>query len=430
MLRFLGLAAGLAALAPWPVAAQAFDPGTPINNTLAEATGGRLKLSFEFRNRFESRTGNDFGRQPDLLNPVIRTHVGLEFRAADWLKVSATMHDCRAPLYGAPAPNTVRDTADLHDASLEFMPGRDTGFGAVVGRQVANLGDGRVVGVSLWANASRAYDGARVYYRLPHGRLEFLFLSMVKVRTDEFDRPELGDRLWGMYDTFGAWVPGGSVDVYLLRRDQNRPGGFAGSGRLEVNTAGARVAGPVAAGVRYTVEAAVQTGHAGPLPHRALGWFSSVSRKFGRLETSAEYKYASGSDQPGVRDGTYDQLYTTNHDRFGHADLFGWRNIHNVRSLETLRVTKALSANVMYDNWWLASARDALYNGSARAIVVSRDGSAGRHVGQEADLFATCRYGHWLFGAGAAKVFPGEFLKRTTPGVGTRYLYVFQTLSF
>ena len=131
-----------------------------------------------------------------------------------------------------------------------------------------------------------------------------------------------------------------------------------------------------------------------------------------------------GQDPQGPRSGTFDQLYATNHDKFGHADLFGWRNIHNLRSLDTLHLAKGLALNFMYDNFWLASARDALYNGQGRPIVRAARGDAGTHVGQELDWFATYSRSGFQFGAGFAHLFAGEFLKKTTPGVNTRYLYL------
>ena len=71
---------------------------------------------------------------------------------------------------------------------------------------------------------------------LPRARIEFLLLSIVKVQPDSFNKPVLGDRLWGMYDSFPELIPKGLVDAYVLRRDQNRPGGFTGTGRLGINT--------------------------------------------------------------------------------------------------------------------------------------------------------------------------------------------------
>lgn len=144
-----------------------------------------------------------------------------------------------------------------------------------------------------------------------------------------------------------------------------------------------------------------------------------------------EYKYASGTGDPqGNRSETFDQLYAANHDKFGHEDLFGWRNVHNLRSLDTVHITRRVALNVMYDNIWLASARDALYNGQGRVLVRSALGDAGTHVGQELDGFVTYAKSGVQLGAGFGHLFAGEFLRKTTPGVNTRYLYLFQSYSF
>ena len=413
--------------------AQVSDPGKELNQFLAKETAGRFKLTFEFRTRLETRTGNNFGLSPDLENPLFRTRVGAEWDATDWLRVSAMGQDARAPLYGGPAPASARDTMDLQQAYLEFAAKRNTGFGALFGRQMISLGEGRLIGVPDWLNTARTYDTTRLYYRRSTARLEVLLVSPVKVRPDAFNRPNLGDRVWGTYNSFSKVIPQGTVELYLLRHDQNRPGGFTGSGRLGHNTLGGRAVGPLPGSLTYSVEAAVQNGKTGLLPHRGYAWFSGLSRRVPLhlpLDLEAEYKYASGSKNPGARDGTFDQLYPANHDKFGHADLFGWRNLHNLRSLDTLHITKPLALNFMYDNWWLASLSDALYSGAGIPIARSAKGTSGAHVGQEADGFATYRVSGWTFGAGFAHLFAGEFLRKTTPGVNTRYLYVFQSYTF
>ena len=437
----LSIVPGLALFASGLLPAQtvtespAKDPGREINKLLGDETGNRLKLTFEFRSRFETRTGNNFGRDVNLENPLYRTRIGAQFKAAGWLKISAMGQDSRAPYYGGPAPTSARDTFDLQEAYVELFPDRKTGFGSIAGRQMVSLGEGRVIGVPQWVNTSRTYDTGRVYFRLPRARFEFLLVSVVKVLPDKFNLPELGDRLWGTYNSFTDVIPDGVVDIYALRRDQNRPGGFTAPGRLGINTVGGRAAGPLAMKLRYSAELAFQNGKTGLQRHQGFAWFSNVSRKvqvWKPLDLSAEYKYASGTNNPGPnsRDTTFDQLYAANHDKFGHADLFGWRNIHNLRSLDTLHITKPFAVNFMYDNWWLASPTDSLYNGQGRSIVRSVKGTAGRHVGQEADVFGTWQLGGLQFGAGFAHIFKGEFLKNTTPGVNTRYLYIFQSYSF
>jgi hypothetical protein len=422
-------------LAAGTLAAQIPSPGDQLDNLLERKTDGRFRLIFEFRVRDESRVGNNFGLAKNLDSPLLRTRIGAQFEATDWLLISATGQDARAPDYGGVAPTTARDSMDLHEAFLEFFAQRKTGFGALFGREVIALGEGkgRLIGDSQWTNTSRSYDTARLYYRLPGARLEVLMVSEVKILADKFNVPDLGDRVWGTYDTFTRIVPKGTVDFYLLRHDQNRPGGFTGAGHLGINTLGGRAEGPLTASWKYNFEAALQNGETGPLQHRGYAWFSGISRRVQMarpLDLEAEYKYASGSRNAAVRDNTFDQLYASNHDRFGRADLFGWRNISNVRSLETLHVTKPVAISAMYNNSWLASPADALYNGSGAAIVRSAKGNAGTHIGQEADVFGTYQASGWTFGAGMAHVFAGDFLRATTPGVNTRYLFVFQSYTF
>ncbi len=413
--------------------AQIPDPGKELNNFLANKSDDRFQLSFEFRVRPEARTGNLFGLSQNLENPLIRTRVGARFDLNDWFRVSAMGQDARAPDYGGPAPGSARDTMDLQESYIELFAKRKAGFGAVLGRQMIDLGEGRLIGDPQWVNTSRTFDTLRLYYRFPKVRIEMLMVSMVKIRTDEFNRPNLGDRVWGTYNSFSNIIPQGVVEIYLLRHDQNRPGGFAGDGRLGTNTLGGRASGHLLPSLNYSVEAAAQNGRTGPVGHRGFAWFGSLSHTLAMrvpLDVEVEYKYASGSKNAAVRDGTFDQLYPANHDKFGHADLFGWRNLHNLRSLETLHILKSVAFNFMYDSWWLASPTDALYNGAGAPIVRSRDGTAGTHVGQEADLFATYKYRGWTFGAGFAHTFLGEFLRKTTPGVNTRYRYFFQSYSF
>jgi hypothetical protein len=433
-LQFLYGALGLLFLLSGRVSwAQLPNPGGELNKILAEHTDSRFRLTFEFRARPEARTGNNFGLSQNLENPLFRTRIGAQLDATDWFRISAMGQDARAPEYGRPAPTSARDTMDLQEGYLEFFAKRKTGFGAVFGREMITLGEGRLIGDPQWSNTSRTFDAARLYYRLPGVRLEALMVSIVKIRPDDFNRPNLGDRLWGTYDSFSNLIPKGTVDVYLLRHDQNRPGGFTGTGRLGINTIGGRAVGPLPGSFKYSIEGAAQNGKTGLVGHHGYAWFSGISRRIPwrlPLDLEVEYKYASGSKNSAVRDETFDQLYASNHDKFGHADLLGWRNLHNLRSLDILHITKPLALNFMYDNWWLASPTDALYNGSGTVIVRSPKGTAGRHVGQEADVFATYQTSGWVFGAGFAHLFAGEFLRQTTPGVNTRYLYLFQSYTF
>ena len=368
----------------------------------------RVGVRFEQRVRYESRTGNAFGAAPDIETGLARTRLGLSYTPVNWLKLSGMVQDTRAPWYGPHAPASVSDGADLHEAFLELFPGK-TGFGMTAGRMMLHYGEGRLLGTPQWGNCSRTYDHARVYYRLPKARFELLFAAPVKLRAGEFNRPAFADRIWGIYNSFPDVYGKNLLEVYALRRIA--PG-------VHVNAFGFRAAGPLGHGLKYSAEAAGET-------QSAAAWSGSLSRRFtpgGRpLDISAEYKYASGG---------FDQLFAAYHDSFGHQDLFGWRNIHHARSLNTLGVTRKVALNFMYSNFWLADARQALYNGSGKAIVRAAAGSAGRHVGQEADVFATCKWRHFVFGAGYGHFVAGEFIRKTTPRAGPGYLYIFHTYAF
>lgn len=419
-----------------PVTAQDWDPGTRATAAISGATHESLKLTFEQRGRYEARTGSAFGKDVDVATGLFRTRLGLTYTPIKWLKVSGMVQDSRAPWYGAGAPNSMRDRTDLHEGYLEIFK---NGFGVAAGRAMLNYGEGRLIGTPQWGNVSRTYDHARMYWRSPKVQVEMLMVSPVKVRIGEFNRPVLGDHVWGAYNAFPNFYKKNLLEAYVLRRDQNRPGGFtAGSGKdgtdkLGINTFGFRLAGPASHGMKYSLEAAHQKGKIGPADLSASAWFSGLSRRWsiGRrtLDLSAEYKYASGTKNPAdlKHSGTFDQLYATNHDKFGHQDLFGWRNIHNVRSLATLGVTKNFAINFLYDNYWLANLKDAVYNGSGKLIARSATGTAGRHVGQETDIYGAYKHGHFTFGAGYGRFFSGQFIQKATPGIGPTYLYLFHT---
>ncbi len=421
--------------------AQSWDIPGRAAAYLASETGGKLKFGFEQRVRYESRTGNGFGRDPDLFTGLARTRLSLSVYPRKWVKISAMLQDSRAPWYGHGAPGNVRDPADLQEAYIELFPGRKSGFGLSAGREMLNYGEARLLGSPQWSNVSRTFDHVRAWYALRRARLEFLAVSPVKVRTDGFNYPVPGDRVWGTYNSFPEIWKGALLEAYLLRHEQNRPGGFAGGSaaagtdRLRVNTLGFRLAGALRRNFRYSLEGALQNGRVGAAAHRGKAWYSLLGKHWnlaGRgLDISAEYKFASGSPDPGNAGAsrTFDQLYPANHDKFGHMDLFGWRNIRNVRIAASYGLAKNLVVNAMFDDSWLASAADSLYNSSGRPVARVADGSAGTHIGQEGDVFGVYRHGRLQFGAGFGYLHPGGFLRGATPGSPPAYVYVFHLYS-
>lgn len=410
------------------------DPLQTADKDLRDAANNVLDLTFEERTRWEEKDGVNFGKSIDQQDMLSRIRIGAIFQPTSWLTISAMGQDSRVPFYGVPAPNTMRDTMDLQEGYIQILGQHATGFGALFGRQMTDMGESRLIGSPQWSNVSKTYDSGRLYYRTRKNRLEILMLSPVKVLTDSFNVPDLGERIWGAYNTFSEIGHGVSADVYALRHSENKIGGWSGAGTLGTDTYGSRLYGELPDRFNYSLEGIGQAGHFGLLTQRAFAWYSSVSREFplaSRKGTwSVEYKGASGTRLGSTDSGTFDQLSPANHDKFGHMDLFGWRNLKTLRSLETLSITKAFAWNVMYSDERLYSASDALYNSQGSSIAVSKNGTAGTHVGQELDTFLTVKKGAHTFGAGFGHFFKGEFIEDTTPHINPRYFYVFQQYSF
>jgi hypothetical protein len=297
-----------------------------------------------------------------------------------------------------------------------------------------DYGESRVIGTPQWSNVSRTYDQGRLYYRTPKARYEILMVSPVKVLPDAFNVPDLGERIWGTYDTFTNLWHGVSVDTYALRHSQNKIGGWTGARTLGTDSFGGRLYGPLPSGFAYSFEGIGQTGDMGLLTQRAYAWFAGVSRKMSLwnrpLVSAPEYKVASGTKLGAVNSGTYDQLAPANHDKFGQMDLFGWRNLKTFKDLETWNITKPLALNVMYTDEWLFSAADSLYNSQGSSIAISKKGVDGTHVGQELDGFVTYKWRAHTFGAGVGNFFKGQFVENATLHINPRYFYFFQQYNF
>lgn len=315
----------------------------------------RLQIGFESRGRYEHG------------GALYRHRLSLTGEPLSWLKLSGMVQDARG---------AVRDPADLHEGYVELFPGRKEGLSMTVGRKMLYYGEGRLLGSSQWSNLSRTFDQARVGWRSAHAHVEFLVVSPVPIRVGRFNRPELRNRVWGTYSVFTGLPGKTQLDAYVLRN-------------LSTNIFGTRWNGPLSAAARFSLEAVLQPGKGGAW----VGWVSRRWMLHNRpFELLGEYKYASAD---------FDPLYPSNHDKFGHMDLFVWRNLHNARSLATLGLKPALAFHFMYDSWWRVSSRE--------------------HLGQETDWYITYKYKHFTLGAGYGHVF-GK--------ASARYAYVFHTYSF
>jgi hypothetical protein len=283
------------------------------------------------------------------------------------------------------------------------------------------------------------FDAVRL--RLRHGgyRVDAFASNVVQQVDGEFDRPfrAKADNFHGLYGGIEKLIPNAVIEPYLFWRvTRNQLTKTGTRGNRDFKTVGFRWVGKLPTSFDYGTEMALQTGSLGPesigawAGHWVLGYTVSHKRIQSRL--FAEYNFASGDQNPrGGKRGTFDQLYPTGHDKIGLADQVGWRNIHDLRGAVEVKPRPKWLITPSYHSFWLASATDALYAANGLAVARVADGSAGRRVGQEADVSTIYTINKQVqVGAGFAHLFPGKFLKKATPGHGYSFPYVMLSYVF
>jgi hypothetical protein len=77
-----------------------------------------------------------------------------------------------------------------------------------------------------------------------------------------------------------------------------------------------------------------------------------------------------------------------------------------------------------YLNFWLANAKDGIYNTSGGSIARDTKGLSGTHVGDEVDGYFWYELNRQVrIGCGVGHLFPGTFLSKATKGAAYTYPY-------
>lgn len=413
-------------------AAKAAEESQPVG-----ALPAWLSVGGQLRARAEAYKNGGF--RPDNSDQYVLTRVLLNARVRPSRTTALFVEgmDARGPWKNkTPAGAPFRDHADLRQ--LYFQVGADNSPQMLrAGRLELGFGDGRLVGSLPWANSARTFDGARGAFGGTGYRVDAFAASVVKVEQDKFDKNIPGNNFYGVYSSFTRLAPKVAVEPFFFWRRQSGLTTEAGSrATMNFGTFGLRAVGRLRSNFDYDAQMAAQSGSIGDesigawAGHWLLGYTLANSRLTPRL--FAEYNQASGDKNPtDNKKGTFDQLYPTGHDKYGLTDLVGWQNMKHVRSGLDFAIAKGWSVTTRYSRYWLADARDALYNGGGAPLARSTAGVAGTDVGQEIDIIASGRFRPGLgFSAGLGYFAPGTFLMNTTPGKPYTYPYVMLTYDF
>ena len=428
--------------------AAATDAGWTPANAVNSWLPHWLRISGEFRDREEGRTGYGFAPGKDDAYGLTRVHLGLDFIPNSWFHAFVQARD--SEVVGANPKNvtsSMKDVFDLNQAYIEFRNGENGWFSLKAGRQVLYFGDERLIGRSNWSNASRSFDAVRLTLgsdSVGPGlnnigvRLDLFAGSVVKNYPTSWDDVQAGRNFYGLNVALTKLVPKATIEPYVyLKTVPSVTGADKNKGNERLYTSGIRWAGTLPYGFDYRLRYSFQSGHfADNSIHAWAGYgifgYTIPKARF-QPRFSIEYNYASGSKAIGSSVvGTFDLLYPTTHQWDRITDLFGEQNIRDLKPGFDFRPVPKLKVRFVVSKLSLASRYDSLYDTTGAVLVkVPKGGALSTDIGNEADVYGTYDINRQLqLGAGFGHLHAGAFIKQNTPGGSSSYPYAFLDYTF
>ena len=305
------------------------SPNAFAKLTVAELEDGTtLSLDMQYRPRFQTNTGRDFadldGASPWYVSHRAAVGVGLvnEGGLAAYVRVVDVRHWGEEAVDGKPDLHGTFDSraegVDFHEA-YGIIPLGVEGLRLKIGRQEITWDNGRLIGNANFSQGARNFDAARLIWRsCDRFEAEGLYAKIREADASRDGRPPAGrDDDIDLAGTHLTWqyVNGHRLSLlYLLKKDH----GTADETR---HTAGAFAAGN-AGGFAYSAEGFYQGGTAGD---QSLGaYLAAVKLGYGlsmapKPTLTLHAELLSGD---GTKAGTFDNLYASNHGKYGEMDFF------------------------------------------------------------------------------------------------------------
>jgi hypothetical protein len=405
---------------------------------LNESLPSWLRIGGQYRGRLEGPSGIGFTRTRDFYL-LDRLRVWVTIQPKDWLIFHGEVQDARIFFnHHIPNANPYQDSWTLWEGYAQVGSSTAGWVDVVGGRQVLAFGDERVIGPSNWLNVGRTFNVARVDLHHSDYKVSVFAASVVPGDNSDLHNAFPGNNLYGVYGSLENIIPKATFEPYVLWSVAPADSAFpetVGRGHLSEVTIGLHMKGELPADFDYAAEFDGQTGSLGASPIRAWAGYASLAKTFPKVAASPrvfiEGNYASGTKNPAGRDwNTFDQIYPSNHDKYGFADQVGRRNLVQFRVGVEQELTKKWRLKEAFEGYWLATSNDNFY-ASSGAIEVSAHPGANGHVGNELDLVAEYELNKGLtFGFGYARLFAGQFLKTTTPGHDYSYPFAYFQYNF
>jgi hypothetical protein len=410
------------------------DPSSdsaPGNAILGWELPAWLELGGQIRGRVEDPSGTSLLKNDPNTYYLSRIRMHLGIKPTSWLRFFGEAQDARVGGYDtSPAPATIYNPMDIRQLYLQAQYDGPIDVLVRAGRQELAFGGERLIGPADWG-MSHTFDVVDLSLSEGRAKVDLFAGSEVLVDPTRLDRSKPGEHLYGAYGSIKKVTSWLDIEPYLLFKQNviaKSETGVVGSALIE--SPGVRVLGKTPGRFDYVVEFVVQRGSYSTDKVAAAGasyvggWTVNHSRFQPRL--SVEYNYASGdpNSKDGMRD-TFDQFYPSNHAYYGMMDQFGWKNMKNARAGFDCLLTRKFKLRTDFNQFYLATVQDGLYNTSGSSIALDRKATSG-HIGSETNTVALYQWSKiWKFGAGYGHLFAGEYLKESkAAGFGYTYPYI------
>lgn len=366
---------------------------------------------------------------------LLRTRLHADLWYQDQFRLFAEMLDARALGLDLSALAIDKNHTDMLNLFADVKLGQFMDGPAYlrVGRQELLYGSQRLISTLDWANTRWTFQGVKTFWQTPAFNLDAFWVRPMVTEPNQFDNWDKDRNFVGLWGTYKA-IPGQVLDLYYLSLIDNRnvsPANITQGNVLQgdsvLHTIGARWVGDYER-ILYELEGMYQFGKRSHLDISAFSIASGVGYQL-PLPMNPQFwlRYDFASGDKNHRDGrsnTFNQLFPFGHYYFGYIDQVGRQNIHDFNAQFTLHPQPWVTFLGQYHRFYLANKRDYLYNAAGAGTIRDITGQSGRHVGDEIDFtinFHLSRHQDVLLGY--SKLFTGEFLKNTRPGVSPDLFY-------